>query len=152
MPTEKHRIQTLLPPEVYDRVMAMVEKNGHTSSAVTARLVELGLCYADEQSGAVDKADPLVLNSTGRGTLRKTSFLTDMYFMREVPDTCDRLKDSMDRLMDPIEGLPNNVRRDMLFSTMAVSALLNRVRKGIEELAGIVDAKDLRDEIVNGDE
>ena len=75
-----------------------------------------------------------------------------MYFMREVPDTCDRLKDSMDRLMDPIEGLPNNVRRDLLFSTMAVSALLNRVRKGIEELAGIVDAKDLRDEIVNGDE
>ena len=58
----------------------------------------------------------------------------------------------MDRLMDPIEGLPNNVRRDLLFSTMAVSALLNRVREGIEELAGIVDAKDLRDEIVNGDE
>ena len=151
MSANKRRIQTLLPPPVFDRVMSMVEEEGLTSSAVPARLVELGLRYADEQSGSVDKADPLILNATGRGTRRKTSFLTDMYFMREVDDTCESLKGSIGRLMDPIEGMPKDVRQDMLMSLMKVSEVLTKVGIGIAEMAGIVDAKTLKDEVVNGE-
>lgn len=118
---------------------------------MTARLVELGLRYADEQSGSVDKADPLILNATGRGTRRKTSFLTDALFMRDVRTERDRMKDSITRLLDPVEGMTTEARQSVLMMLVQASATLNQVYEGMCEMAGIVDAKTLKDEVVNGE-